>query len=114
MSDQKSASGLSPLLKLGEDKLTQLLTQLLGNEAFVTSLQDAIGRALKAKGSVDKGLIRLLSAFNVPTVEDVALMQQKLAEMEEAMAEMAGVVAALETRVRDGAGDKPGRKPRAR
>ncbi|MBI5497557.1 MAG: hypothetical protein HY904_21275 [Deltaproteobacteria bacterium] len=111
MSESRLSPGLSPLLKLGEEKLTQLLTQLLANDSFVKSLQGAISGALKAKGTMDKGLIQLLSTFNVPTVEDVALMQQKLTELEEAVADLTRIVVALEEKTRP-AGE--GRAPRGK
>lgn len=107
------APGVAPLLKLGEEKLTQLLTQLLSNEAFVTALQGAIQKGLKAKGSLDKGLISILGAFNVPTVEDVQIMQDKLADLEEAVADLSAVVARLHAAGGD-TGAKPARKRRGR
>lgn len=109
MADGKGVG--NPLLKLGEEKLTQLLTQMLANEGFVTALQGAIQGALKAKGSMDKGLIAIFSAFNVPTVEDVSHMQSKLAELEEAVADLTRVVEALQAKE---AGDleKTGKKAR--
>ena len=102
----EKASTLSPLLKLGEEKLTQLLTQLLANEGFVTALQGAISGALKAKGGLDKGLITILSAFNVPTVEDVQLMKSKIGELEDAIAGLQGVVEKLSGKL-GGANEKP-------
>lgn len=104
MSDK--ASPLSPILKLGEEKLTQLLTQLLANEGFVAALQGAISTGLKAKGGLDKGLISILSAFNVPTVEDVQLMKTKIGELEDALADLGGTVEKLQEKLKGGA-DKP-------
>jgi hypothetical protein len=103
MSDK--ASPLSPFLKMGEEKLTQVLTQLLANEGFVTALQGAISTGLKAKGGLDKGLITILSAFNVPTVEDVQLMKTKIGELEDALADLNGVVEKLQGKLQ--AEEKP-------
>jgi hypothetical protein len=108
MADGKGVG--NPLMKLGEEKLTQLLTQMLANEGFVTALQGAIQGALKAKGSMDKGLIAIFSAFNVPTVEDVSHMQSKLAELEEAVADLTRVVETLHERQGGGDLEKPARK----
>lgn len=105
MSDK--ASPLSPILKLGEEKLTQLLTQLLAHEGFVSALQGAISTGLKAKGGLDKGLISILSAFNVPTVEDVQLMKTKIGELEDALADLGGTVEKLQEKLKGGGGEKP-------
>ncbi|MEW5852982.1 MAG: hypothetical protein AB2A00_29635 [Myxococcota bacterium] len=115
MSAKSNLPGVAPFLKLGEEKLTQLLTQLLSNEAFVTALQRAITSGLKAKGTVDKGLTRILSAFNVPTLEDVAIMRGKLEELEDAIAELAQAVQAVEEKASGhGGGGKKGKSRKAR
>lgn len=88
--------GVGSILKLGEEKLTQLLTQLLGNDVFVSALQSAIAGAIKAKGTVDRGMVKLLSSLNVPTLEDVAALRGKLEELEESIADLVEVVDALE------------------
>jgi hypothetical protein len=99
MTETKAPAGVSAILKLGEERMTALLTQLLSNEAFVAALQSALGRAVSAKGTLDRGVISVLSAVNIPTVEDVQLMQNKLTELEESMADLAVVVEKLEARL---------------
>ena len=98
MSEAKNSPGVGPILKLGEEKLTQLLTQLLSNETFVSALQGAISSGLKAKGTVDRSMVSLLSTFNVPTLEDVSLLRGKLQELEDAVADLAKTVATVESR----------------
>jgi len=103
MADTKSVPGVGPILKLGEEKLSQLLTQLLSNESFVSALQTSISTALKAKGTMDKSLVSLLSAFNVPTLEDVATLRGKIQELEDAIADLTKVIDAVDKKA-SGAG----------
>jgi hypothetical protein len=110
MTATKAPSGVGAFLRLGEERLTALLTQLLSSETFVSALQRAIGSALKAKGTMDRSLTKILSSFNVPTLEDVALLRGKLQELEEALSDLHKSVAMAEEKL--GAGEKGVRKRR--
>jgi hypothetical protein len=96
---EKMPAGVAAVLKLGEEHMTTLLTQLLSHEGFVRALQSALGGAAAAKSALDKGLIRAFTAVNVPTVEDVQLLQQKIAELEESLADVARSTEVLEKKL---------------
>ncbi len=79
---------VAQLLNLGEDRMGEVVNQLLANEAFVGVLQNTISRSLAAKRSVDSTLGTVLGAANVPTLEDVEEVRDKLVELEDVMVEV--------------------------
>jgi hypothetical protein len=76
------------ILGLGEEKMGEVVSQLLKNESFVAAVQSAITGSLGAKRKVDKGVTTLLGLANVPTLEDVDKIRDKMNELEEAIAEI--------------------------
>jgi hypothetical protein len=83
------------ILGLGEEKMGEVVNQLLANEAFVSAVQKAITGGLSAKRAVDKNLSRVLSIANVPTLDDVDQVKTKLRELEDALQEIGERVRAL-------------------
>ena len=77
------------ILGLSEEKMGEVVTQLLANEAFVGVVQQAISRSLEAKRGMDKGVATMLGLVNVPTLDDVEKIRGRLNEVEESMAEIA-------------------------
>ena len=86
MADKENA--VKTILGLGEEKMGEVVNQLLANEGFVSAMQRAIAGSLGAKRSVDKGVTTLLGMVNIPTLEDVDKIRDKMNELEEAMAEI--------------------------
>lgn len=86
MADKENA--VKTILGLGEEKMGDVVNQLLANEGFVSAMQKAIAGSLGAKRSVDKGVTTLLGMVNIPTLEDVDKIRDKMNELEEAMAEI--------------------------
>lgn len=76
------------LLGLGEERMGEVVSQLLANERFVGAMQTAISQGLEAKRSVDKNVARLLDLANVPTLEDVYQLREKLQELEDLLADV--------------------------
>lgn len=83
------------ILGLGEEKMGEVVNQLLANEAFVTAVQKAVTSGLTAKRAVDKNLARVLSIANVPTLDDVDQVRGKLRELEDSLQEIGERVRAL-------------------
>jgi hypothetical protein len=100
------------LLGLGEDRLNDAVGQLLANERFVGAMQSAISGGLNAKRSVDKNVERIYSLANVPTLEDVEQVRDKMLELEDLLAEVRDRVVRLDERLRarEGATKKAGAK----
>lgn len=84
----KENGAVKTILGLGEEKMGEVVNQLLANEAFVSAMQKAIAGSLGAKRSMDKTLSTVLGMVNVPTLEDVDKIRDKMNELEEAMAEI--------------------------
>lgn len=87
MADGKDGA-VKTILELGEEKMGEVVNQLLANEGFVSAMQKAIAGSLGAKRSVDKGVTTLLGMVNIPTLEDVDKIRDKMNELEEAMGEI--------------------------
>ncbi|MDP2344571.1 MAG: hypothetical protein Q8O67_26710 [Deltaproteobacteria bacterium] len=81
-------TAVKTILSLGEDKMGEVVRQLLANEAFVTAMQKAVVGGLSAKRNIDKGLTGVLGLVNIPTVDDVDKVRTRLTEIEELVAEL--------------------------
>ena len=86
MSSEQTA--VKTILSLGEEKMGEVVRQLLANEAFVTAMQKAVVGGLSAKRNLDKGLSGVLGLVNIPTVDDVDKVRNRLTEIEELVAEL--------------------------
>ena len=87
------------ILGLGEEKMGEVVNQLLANEAFVTAVQKAITGGLSAKRAVDKNVARVLGIVNVPTLDDVEQVREKLRELEDALQEIGERVRAVDEKL---------------
>ncbi len=81
-------TAVKTILGLGEDKMGEVVRQLLANEAFVAAMQRAVVSGLSAKRNIDKGLTGVLGLVNIPTVDDVDKVRTRLTEIEELVAEL--------------------------
>ena len=87
MSD-KHESAVKTILGLGEEKMGEVVNQLLANESFVGAVQRAISGGIGAKRSVDKGVATLLGTLNIPTLDDVDKIRDKMNEVEQTLADI--------------------------
>ena len=94
----KHDGAVRTILGLGEEKMGEVVNQLLANEVFVQAMQRAISGSIGAKRNLDKGVSTLLSLVNVPTLDDVDKVKEKLDELEEAIGEIGERVGRLSRR----------------
>lgn len=99
MSDDKHESAVKTILGLGEEKMGEVVNQLLSNEAFVHAVQRAITSGLGAKRSMDRGMTTLLSLVNIPTLEDVEKIRERMGELEETLGEITSRLEAVSSRL---------------
>lgn len=85
----KHDGAVRTILGLGEERMGEVVNQLLANEVFVQAMQRAISGSIGAKRNLDKGVSTLLSLVNVPTLDDVDRVKEKLDELEETIGEIA-------------------------
>ncbi len=83
-----SDTAVKTILSLGEEKMGEVVRQLLANEGFVSAMQSAVVGGLSAKRNLDKGLSGVLGLVNIPTVDDVDKVRNRLTEIEELVAEL--------------------------
>ncbi|MFZ9888496.1 MAG: hypothetical protein ACO3JL_13440 [Myxococcota bacterium] len=74
------------LLNLGEERLSEVLGQLLANERFMRAMQGAVTQGLEAKRNVDRSVTWLLDLAHVPTLEEVQQLRERLQEVEDMLA----------------------------
>jgi GTP:adenosylcobinamide-phosphate guanylyltransferase len=70
------------VVDLGEQKINQFASQLMSNEAVVEGVQDLLKKALAAKEQAVTTTKTILKALNVPTLDDVKRVEDKLADIE--------------------------------
>ena len=80
MSEQ---TAVKTILSLGEERMSEVIRQLLANETFVTAMQGAVVGGIEAKRNIDKGVSSVLGLVNIPTIEDVDKVRARLNEVEE-------------------------------
>lgn len=83
---------MKKLVATGEHRIGQLVQQLMSNEKFVTGIQTIVGRALSAKGSVDKSIRIALSAMNLPSTGDLETVREKIEELEKVLGQVEGKI----------------------
>ncbi|MCC7074529.1 MAG: hypothetical protein IT383_24695 [Deltaproteobacteria bacterium] len=94
----KHEGAVRTILGLGEEKMGEVVNQLLANEVFVQAMQRTITGSIGAKRNIDKGVSTLLSLVNVPTLDDIDKVKEKLDELEETIGEIADRVGRMKGR----------------
>ena len=98
MSDDNIAKSI---LGLGEERMGELLNTLMGNESFVQAMQGAISSSLAAKRVVDKNLERVFNFWNIPTLEDLDQVKDKIEELEDIMKQVQDRLLDLDERLEE-------------
>ena len=93
--DEEQNGVMGTILGLGEERMGEVMNHLLKNESFVGAMQNALTGGIQAKRSVDRGLDRIYTAVNVPSLDDVANVNSKLDEVEALLAQIQTRVKAL-------------------
>lgn len=86
-------------MEAGEAQLDRLVTQILGNDRFVASVQTVVSRTLDAKGTLDKRIRSGLATMNLPSTQDIEELRQQLDEVGRSVGELAGKLDGLERAV---------------
>ena len=111
MTEHQEAGLARAILDLGEERLGELLSQLMSNEHFVNAMQNALSSSLSAKRAVDKNVMRALSMINVPTLDDVEELREKLNALDDVMAQVYQRVQDLHTVADSRPGDEAAAPP---
>ena len=87
---------LKKMIATGEERMSKLASQLLGNEKFMGALQKTVSAAIEAKGTVEKAAATALSTMNIPTGEDVKKLEGKIEELERVFEGLSSKIAELQ------------------
>lgn len=107
MSNEPAGNLARTILGLGEERMGELINQLLANERFVNAMQSAVSSSLSAKKSVDQNLTRLFGIVNVPTLEDVDELREKLNELEDLLGDIHDRIRRLDERIEASKAEAP-------
>lgn len=75
-------------VSVGEQKLNELATQVLSNEAIIDGLQDIMKTALTARKQAVATVKSALKLVNVPSLDDIKRLETKLDEVEAVFADV--------------------------
>jgi hypothetical protein len=84
------------MIETGEERMSKLASQLLGNEKFMGALQKAVTAAMDARGTVERAAQTALSAMNIPTAGDVKKLEGKIEELEKVFEGLSSKIAELQ------------------
>lgn len=87
------------ILSLGEEKMSEVVSQLLANDGFVAAIQRTISNSLQAKSTLDASVSKVLGILNVPTLSDIERVRSKINELENAMAQVADRLEELDPKI---------------
>ncbi|MCP4504067.1 MAG: hypothetical protein GY822_29430 [Deltaproteobacteria bacterium] len=99
MTDDQSI--IKNILGLGEERMGEVVGQLMSNEGFVNAMQGALSSSLAAKRSVDKNMERVFTFWNVPTTGDLEQVQDKVNELDDIMKTIQDRLLSLDERLED-------------
>jgi len=108
----RSNPWIQKMMSAGEAQLDRLISQVLGHEKFVAALQAAVSRTVAAKGMLDKSLRAVLATMNLPSVQDIDRLEQRLDELDRSLGELGGKIEELEKKL--AAKKATARTPRAK
>lgn len=82
-----------------------LTDRILTDDRVFAQLQRTLRASLDARRKVDRNLLRLFAALNLPSYDEVALVDEQVALLEEDVARLAGRLAVLRAKLERGDGD---------
>ena len=116
MDKQDSQNVASSILAMGEEAMSEVIGQLVANETFMQVMQTTFQSSLAAKNRVGQGLEGLVSSLNLPSLEDVQQVSERLDEVEGLLdtieERLIGLTALIENRSSDE--DDPPKKKKKR
>ncbi len=84
------------MIETGEERMSKIAAQLLGNEKFMGALQKAVTAAMEARGTLESAAQTALSAMNIPTSGDVKKLEGKIEELEKVFEGLSTKIAELQ------------------
>lgn len=84
------------MIATGEERMSKLAAQLLGNEKFMGAVQKTMSATLTAKDSVTRVAQTALGAMHIPTSGDVKKLEGKIEELEKTFEGLAARISELQ------------------
>ena len=84
------------MIATGEERMSKIAAQLLGNEKFMGALQKAVSAGMEVKASAERAAQTALGAMNIPTAGDVKKLEGKIEELEKVFEGLSAKIAELQ------------------
>jgi hypothetical protein len=84
------------MIETGEERMSKLASQILGNERFMGALQKTVSAAMDAKNTATMAAHTALGAMNIPTTGDVKKLEGKIDELEKVFEGLSAKIAELQ------------------
>ena len=84
------------MIETGEERMSRLASQILGNEKFMGALQKTVSAAMDAKNTASVSAQNELGAMNIPTTGDVKKLEGKIEELEKVFEGLSAKIAELQ------------------
>jgi uncharacterized Ntn-hydrolase superfamily protein len=84
------------MISTGEERMSKLASNLLGNEKFMGALQKTVSAAMDAKATATLAAHTALGAMNIPTTGDVRKLEGKIEELEKVFEGLSAKIAELQ------------------
>jgi len=84
------------MIATGEERMSKIASQLLGNEKFMGALQKAVSAGLEVKATAERAAQTALGAMNIPTSGDVRKLEGKIEELEKVFEALSAKIADLQ------------------
>lgn len=78
---------LAKLMNLSEERLGAAVGDILSSDRFLKAVERAVSSGAVARGAVERGASRILGLLNVPTLDDLVVVERKLEDLEELIAD---------------------------
>lgn len=101
---------ISKILSAGEQKMTDLTNELLGNPKFASALGKTIQKGMETKGRLDKNIQIVLSSINMPTKADYDRLTKKVNALNKSINDIDLRIEALIKKIDRPAAKKPAAK----
>jgi len=84
------------MIETGEERMSKIASQILGNEKFMGALQKTVSAAVDAKNTATVAAQTALGAMNIPTTGDVKKLEGKIEELEKVFEGLSSKIAELQ------------------
>jgi hypothetical protein len=77
------------VMSRGEEGIGKVVAQVLSDERVTTGIQGFVESTQAARRQIERGIRHVLHAFQIPTLEEIETIREKIGEIEAIVSELA-------------------------